>query len=445
MYSVSLPYSLEQISEALLPIFDDVAWLDNPKSSSFSLLAFDACDSISFSHNNTENEFKKFLSSLALMPENSKKDVFEPSALWIGYISYESYIFNPTLKLTTTDFKKYPLSVWKRYESYFISSQENSLFISFSKQPQKVWSKIKIILDDHFTKEKQVTGSKIKALALPHLNISQDRYFEDFERIQSHLNRGDFFEMNYTINYSSVCDLQKNDLKNIYFHLRKNVSAPMMALFLWNELSILSASPELFFKILPTGQIITQPIKGTAPRFSDTDLDEMTKKQLLKSPKDRAELLMITDLLRNDLSRICEVGTVLTPKLLYAETFSHYHHLLSEITGQIKKPCSFYEVFLSLFPGGSITGAPKIEVMKTIQNIEKRPRGVYTGGLGFIAENGFCEFNIAIRTLTYHQKLLEFSTGGGIVLESSKESEFLECQIKAKGLLNTLESMCASA
>ena len=160
---------------------------------------------------------------------------------------------------------------------------------------------------------------------------------------------------------------------------------------------------------------------------------------LTDSAKDKAELLMVTDMIRNDIGRICKTGSIAVPVIFAAHTFSHYHHLISTVTGELKPDTNFYDVFKAIFPCGSITGAPKIKVIESIDKLENQARGVYTGALGLISNNGYVDFSVPIRTLTIHNNQISFGVGGGIVADSQCDSEYDECLLKAKGLLESLQ------
>jgi len=226
---------------------------------------------------------------------------------------------------------------------------------------------------------------------------------------------------------------------NLYHKLRKITQAPMMSYMDFPELKILSASPERFFKI-KDHNIHCYPVKGTIKRGDTQKQDETNKIKLLKSDKDQAELLMVTDMLRNDLGRFCQTGSVKVEELVHVHTFSHYHHLISEIEGKLDEDYRFSDVFRGLFPGGSITGAPKIKVMEHIDKLENRARGVYTGAIGYMSNNGIIDFNIPIRTMTIQDEQLSFATGGGIVADSECEAEYDECMVKAAGIVEALNS-----
>ncbi len=208
--------------------------------------------------------------------------------------------------------------------------------------------------------------------------------------------------------------------------------------YLNNGYTILSISPERF--IQAQGQTaITQPIKGTAPRYpEDIDQDQQSAKSLQTSVKDRAENVMIVDLLRNDFGKLCTPGSVKVSELFSVESYRNVHHLVSTIHGEVTRDKNIWDLFFSAFPGGSITGAPKIRACQIISQIESNPRHIYCGSLFYASNNGRFDSNIAIRTLLCHNEDILASVGGGIVADSTQDDEYNECLIKISRLLAAL-------
>jgi para-aminobenzoate synthetase component 1 len=196
---------------------------------------------------------------------------------------------------------------------------------------------------------------------------------------------------------------------------------------------LISRSPELFFGTGPDGRIEARPMKGTAPRASNPAHDAALRLELQQSLKNRAENLMIVDLLRNDISRICRVGTVRVPELFAIESYVTVHQMVSRVTGELRPGTTPSAIFRAIYPCGSITGAPKIRAMEIIRELEAGPRGAYCGAMGWIAPDGAARFNVAIRTLTlYDEGEVAFGVGGGIVADSTAEGEFEEALWKAR-------------
>ena len=229
----------------------------------------------------------------------------------------------------------------------------------------------------------------------------------------------------------------KEEPFEIYKRLRKGNPAPFAAYLNLENLSVLSSSPERFIN-LHEGNIITTPIKGTTPRGENEEEDQYYRLQLFNSEKDKSELLMIVDLERNDLSKVCIPGTVKVIELFKIEKYATVFHLVSTISGKLKKDKDFSDLIKAVFPGGSITGAPKIRAMEIIDELEVLNRNIYTGSIGYIGFDGNLDLNIAIRTINIKDETAYFGVGGGITYESDSESEYEETLIKAKALIKAI-------
>ncbi len=276
-------------------------------------------------------------------------------------------------------------------------------------------------------------GRGYRAPTVKH-DLPKETYIQNIEDIRNRIARGDCYQVNYSERFYFSTDMLPEDY---YLKLREQSPAPFMAFANFNENYILSASPECFLRFHQT-TILTRPIKGTRPRSADPMEDEHLKNELKNSEKDAAELLMIVDLMRNDLGKISQPGSVEVACLKKAESFSHVHHLVATITATLLPNISPLQAVMACFPPGSITGAPKHKAMEIIQELETSPRGIYTGAIGFISASGEAVFNVAIRTALFHQQQLVLGSGGGIVFDSHPESEFEEILIKAKNFLQLL-------
>ncbi len=260
-------------------------------------------------------------------------------------------------------------------------------------------------------------------------------YQQAFTRIKHYLAEGDSYQVNLAQRFSSPC--QGNSWA-AYLSLREINSAPFSAFLNLPKLQVLSSSPERFLKV--TGnEVETKPIKGTRPRLANTADDQQQMAALSESKKDRAENVMIVDLLRNDISKNCREGSVKVPKLFEVESFATVHHLVSTVKGVLAEGQHALDLLRSCFPGGSITGAPKIRSMEIIEELEPHRRGVYCGSIAYIGFNGNMDSNIAIRTLVHSDNTIRFWAGGGIVNDSEMEAEYQESFDKAAALLNLLE------
>ncbi len=256
-------------------------------------------------------------------------------------------------------------------------------------------------------------------------------------KAQEYIAQGDIYQVNLTHQFQAA----PVPFPYLLFEELMKISPAPGAAFLdfENEL-ILSSSPELYFKLNGT-QLTTRPIKGTRPRDLQNPIrDQQLAYDLITSPKELAELIMITDLMRNDLGKISQIGTVITPDLISIQSFPQVHHLLSTIEGQITPSTHPLDVLLALHPGGSISGAPKIRAMEIIRELETASRQHYTGAIGYFAFNGDAAFSMAIRTIVQNEESLSFGVGSGITADSIPESEYQETLHKAQGMLRALEN-----
>lgn len=263
------------------------------------------------------------------------------------------------------------------------------------------------------------------------LNMSKEEYTKAFDRIKKYILDGDCYQVNLAQRFSAEYD---GDSWNAYLKLRQLNPAPFSAYINIPAGAVLSSSPERF--LLVTGnQVETKPIKGTKPRSNFAYEDKALAASLLESEKDRAENLMIVDLLRNDISKSCETSSVLVPKLFSLETYATVHHLVSTISGRLSKGKHAIDLLRDCFPGGSITGAPKHRSMEIIEELEPHRRSVYCGSVAYIGFDGNMDSNICIRTLVQYENKLYFHAGGGIVWDSKVDSEYKECFDKAAAML----------
>jgi len=288
-----------------------------------------------------------------------------------------------------------------------------------------------------FGKPKEVFKYKInssnKLLNKCKLELSKDLInFNDYEnninKIKNYLFKGDSYQINFT---QPIFYKTNDNPLDIYLNLRNKVK-PFYGSYLNNKnYSILSFSPEKFIE-KKKGVIVSFPMKGTIKRSSNPDKDYSLLNILQNSSKDKAEHLMIVDLIRNDLGKICNVGSVKVDDLFNIQSFPTVHQMISKVSGKLKKNVNETEIILSLFPGGSITGAPKERSLEIIDELENYERGIYTGSIGYITNNGDMDFNIAIRTLEIKNKIAKYPVGGGIVWDSIPKNEWLEAIQKSK-------------
>jgi para-aminobenzoate synthetase component I len=273
-----------------------------------------------------------------------------------------------------------------------------------------------------------------KVLSAIESNMDKEAYVHAFSRIKHYLKEGDCYQVNLTQRFVADCE---GDPWTAYQSLRKLNAAPFSCYLNLPEVRILSSSPERFLKLTDSA-VETKPIKGTRSRKPDYMEDQQQIQELQASTKDRAENLMIVDLLRNDISKTCKNGSVKVPVLFDVESYATVHHLVSTVTGILAENRHALDLLKSCFPGGSITGAPKIRSMEVIEELEPNRRGVYCGAIGYIGFNGNMDTNIAIRTLVHSDNTIRFWAGGGIVNDSVAEDEYQESFDKAAAMLDLL-------
>lgn len=262
--------------------------------------------------------------------------------------------------------------------------------------------------------------------------MRKELYDEAFTSIHQFLKEGRSYQVNLTQPFHAAYE---GDTWAFYKQISLRNPVPFAAYLKTSYADILSFSPERFL-FHEQGKLITSPIKGTMRRSNNYMEDERLKNQLLACEKNRAENVMIVDLLRNDLGKIAQPGSVLVDKLCEVQSYNSVHHLVSTIEARCLPTISPFEAFLSCFPGGSITGAPKIESMRIIHEQECYARGVYCGSIGYFSRHGRFDTNIAIRTVTAKEKILHLAAGGGIVIDSDKEDEYRECYLKIAAIIN---------
>jgi len=263
-------------------------------------------------------------------------------------------------------------------------------------------------------------------------NTGQDQYATAYQKVKEYIRNGDCYQVNLAQRFHTSCE---GDPWLAYQQLRQVNAAPFAAYLNYPFVQVLSCSPERFLRVTD-GFVETQPIKGTRPRSSYPMHDQAISEWLFESEKDRAENLMIVDLLRNDLSKSCAIGSVKVPKLFEVKGFASVHHLVSTITGRQAKGKDALHLLRGCFPGGSITGAPKVRAMEIIEELEHHRRGVYCGSIGYIGFDGSMDCNIAIRTLTHQEGKIRFWAGGGIVYDSTLEGEYQESFDKVAAMLD---------
>ncbi len=269
-----------------------------------------------------------------------------------------------------------------------------------------------------------------------HSNRSQSEFVEAVGSARRLIQAGDIYQVNLSHRLSTP---QECSAWELYRALARSTPAPYAALINMGLCQIVSSSPELFLRA-SGDHVITRPIKGTRPRSKDPAEDALLTYELQSSPKELAELVMITDLLRNDLGRVCQYGTVHVPELARLERFTHVQHLVSTIEGHLHPSHTHFSALASMFPGGSVTGAPKFRAMEIIDALEPHDRGAYTGSAGYLGFNRESQMNILIRTALCAEGEVTFHVGSGIVADSDPNAEYEETLTKARGFVEAMHS-----
>jgi para-aminobenzoate synthetase component 1 len=265
-------------------------------------------------------------------------------------------------------------------------------------------------------------------------NLSREEFISKILRAQNYIRAGHIYQVNLSHRLNTLCDFNGWEL---FQKLNAVSPAPFSAFLDCGEFKVASSSPEQFLR-MSGSHIVTRPIKGTRPRDTDPTRDAQLAYELQTSAKELAELVMITDLLRNDLGKVCEFGSVQTPDLARLEKFAQVQHLVSTVEGRLRKDVTHFAALASSFPGGSITGAPKFRAMEIIDELEPISRGPYCGCHGYLGFNRESQLSITIRTATCKDGLAHFNVGAGIVADSNPEAEYEETLVKAAGFFEAL-------
>jgi len=358
----------------------------------------------------------------------------------IGYFGYELKNILEKLPQTTKDDLKIPDLYFVFYNSIIIYDKlKRKAYLScidlksnnkkiIKKRITKLKNKINGIKKDNSVKKNNKRKYKIK------LDISKKEYIDAIRKIKEYIKKGHIYQANFSQRFESDWDYNPY---NLFIKLSKINPVPFSAYLNFKGFKIISSSPERFIKV-NNQDIETRPIKGTRPRGKNKEEDEQFSRELLKSKKDQAELYMIIDLERNDLSKLCIPGSVILKENKRLDSYSSVHHTVGVVKGELKKNTSLIDCIKAMFPGGSITGCPKIRCMEILDELEKNNRNIYTGSIGYLSFHDTMDLNIVIRTFIYKNKKTYFQVGGGIVIDSKPEEEYQETFDKAKALIESI-------
>jgi anthranilate/para-aminobenzoate synthase component I len=316
-------------------------------------------------------------------------------------------------------------------------------YSEISSPPEKYYEEAEEVLDDIYQKVTQMTGQvsvhagNQKRIIVNH-DVTKERYIEMVKRAKEYIAAGDIFQANLSLRVSA--DIADYDPWEIYKILREINPSPFASYVDFGDYQIVSSSPERLVRVMD-GTIDTRPIAGTRPRGQDINGDDRMRRELLLNEKERAEHIMLIDLERNDIGRVAEYGTVLVDELMVTEDYSHVMHIVSNVKGRLAEGKNCFDVVKAVYPGGTITGVPKVRCMEIIDELEPFRRGPYTGSLGYIGFNGCMDLNIVIRTFLVRDGKAYIHAGAGIVADSDPEREYDECIKKAEALLRTLDRL----
>ncbi len=401
--------------------FSEVVFLDSnqykQKYSNYDcVLAVDAFTSIKTDDHNAFEDLKQY--------QQTTKD-------WLfGYLSYDLKNNVEDLQSTNFDGLQFP-------ELYFF--QPKKLFLLKDNQLEILYLRL---CDDEIDSDLLAINqcsviSVIGSTIIVEQRISKDDYLMKVNKMQEHIHHGAIYEANFCMEFFA----ENASINPLAIYQKLNaISLPPFAVYFKNHNNyLLCASPERYLKKEET-KVISQPIKGTAKRFADKDLDEKAKVDLFNNPKERSENIMIVDLVRNDLSHTATKGSVTVEELCGIYSFEQVHQMISTVVSEVENSTSSIEILRTTFPMGSMTGAPKISAMKIIEELEETKRGLYSGAVGYFKPNGNFDFNVVIRSILYNSatRYVSFSVGSAITSMSIPEQEYDECLLKAKAMFEVL-------
>ncbi len=389
--------------------------------------------------------------------EQTRKSAYLPGAY--GYFSYDLGRQYENLPEIAVDDEKLPHMAMGIYHVVLVvdHKREKSRLIRLGNSPEAIkveqrWLDLLLTHQANLVQQeiKRVSESEHESSAGdfselrlvmvdddPQESLTWAQYQLAFDQIHGYIEQGDCYQVNLTKRFSKQLD---SSSWSTYKGLRKSSPAPYGCYMNLPFAQILSNSPESFIQCR-NRKVVTSPIKGTRPRnHTDVEIDQGIAQELLGSAKDKAENLMIVDLMRNDLSRACELGSVKVPELFTLHSFANVHHLISKVVGKLRKELHPLDLLRSCFPGGSITGAPKIRAMEIIEELEPNRRGLYCGAIGYVGTDGSLETNIAIRTIVVKDGMARYSAGGGVVIDSDVKDEYQELIDKASMMSKVVSS-----
>lgn len=422
--AIKLTETLKQQLLSWASQFEEVAWLDSNayehKHGSYkAILAVDAFTAI-------KTDYHKGFEKLDEYQQITKDWLF-------GYLSYD--LKNNVERLSSKNFDGLDFP-----DLYFFQPKKVFLF----SETEVELHYLAMVDDELETDWEAIITTEISEESIPSeeikikLRTSKDTYAEKVGEMLQHIVRGDIYEANFCQEF--YAEDTKINPEQVFFSLNQISKSPFATYLKLDKQYVLSASPERYLK-KEGSTIISQPIKGTAKRLQNATKDKEMAAALVKDPKERSENIMITDLVRNDLSRIAKKGTVTVEELCAIYTFEQVHQMISTISCEAESEFTPVQIIRNTYPMGSMTGAPKISAMKIIEKLEDAKRGVYSGAVGYFTPTSDFDFNVVIRSILYNEvkEYVSFSVGGAITAKSTIESEYEECLLKAKAMRSVLE------
>ncbi len=370
----------------------------------------------------------------------------------VGYLGYDYGLYQEKIPLRSEDDLKLPDAVWGFYDRVLtIDHTQKKLYVTSSGLPEKnkalrekrAASRLEdveraLTLPISPSVSEQSSFDLSKGLSDFASNFTKDEYLATVRKILDHIAAGDIYQLNLSQRFTCDISGENVDPLEIYCALRQLSPVSFGGYFDAGALKLISNSPEMFLR-LRDGKVQTRPMKGTRPRGLELSDDRRLREEIEQSAKDKAELLMITDLERNDLGKVCDYGSVRVKEMRAIEEYKYVYQATSTVEGMLRSDKDCFDLIEACFPGGSITGCPKIRAMEIIEELEPTRRGPYTGSMGYIDFSGNMDLNILIRTLIHCGQKIHFQVGGGIVADSTPEGEYEETLVKALALRMCLE------
>ncbi|MDO5749675.1 MAG: aminodeoxychorismate synthase component I [Rothia sp. (in: high G+C Gram-positive bacteria)] len=430
---------------------DDYAfWLDSARAASpMSRISYigtvpDSAQVIRCEDARTANPWEALESALVSTPR-PESDAQLPEGLLGGYVGFWGYEARASLQPGTPGYTPEhtadtPDALWMPAVRYMVHEHATgaSWLVGDQEWIESIAPHLNALVNSHAQAQSNTQPAQLPE-GFPLIFTAPDReeYLAAIEHSQREIFEGNSYEVCLTARTAASASAapSREQLIDMYSLLREHNPAPYAALLLTPDMAVLSSSPERFLTLDSSGVIESKPIKGTVPRGATEEEDAQAAAWLQEDIKTRAENLMIVDLLRNDLSTVCEPGSVRVPVLMGVESYQTVHQLVSTIRGHLRPDISAVRATAACFPGGSMTGAPKPETMRIIQRLEQRARGVYSGALGFYSANGSSNLSIVIRTLVVSGREFSISAGGAIVADSSPQAEYEEMLTKLRAAL----------